>query len=131
MSYYKVLLENDDEKYYSCWISDKNRVEYKLDKWVQAKKENREKGYHLLVFNDRKSAIRFIRNINMPICYLVLFKCLIENVIGEIPNQKPCGDGKIKFDTCLNIEWPDDIVMVERVKIYGKPIDIYEDINGY
>lgn len=56
MKVYKVVRRRENGELVSVWAYGKAEVKYKPGKWVQAPRWLRRLGYHLLVFNEFKTA---------------------------------------------------------------------------
>lgn len=123
--YYKVVYKID-EKYFSCWAEGDDKVEYKLNEWVESSKQNKKIGYHLLIFNNKENAIEFVKNVVIPylskiLSSLLVFECFIENKVKFIPPRKMDSSGYI-YNCLYDRNWPKGTLIAEKVKIYGKPI---------
>ena len=58
MTGYKVVRKIKN-KYFSCWVGGKLKVEYKINKWVSAHRKQQKEGYGLLFFNTLHNAQNF------------------------------------------------------------------------
>lgn len=125
--YYKIVSVKDD-KFYSIFIDDNSKVEYKLNKWAHTRKENKNKGYFLLVFELYENVLSFLKYFCIYHSHIKckVFKCKIKNEIN-LPYQKEARFGIINWEWDCEIfplHFPDGTIMAEKIKIYGEPIEI-------
>lgn len=79
--YYKAVRKIDD-KLYSFSAYGKAKVEYKVNEYVQAPEWLRKKDYHLLVFDNLKDCINFLK----PMEHVdKIYTCKIKGKIEKLP----------------------------------------------
>jgi hypothetical protein len=115
--YYKVVrqIENyERKKFVSLWAGKGAEVEYKIEEFVSAPKRLAKQNYHLLVFDDLDTAIKFNNT------WGLIFECEIKGKIWILPAicdlfamryygvRKPYPEKE---------EWPQGTVMAKQVKL--------------
>ena len=125
MKHYKVVVRHDIDKLISYNYlfnkpigEQKHIVTYEPGKWAKAHPFLAERNLHLFVFDNLKSAHRFIRTRTKEEG-IEIWECHIRKKHDKLPiymNGQSLSVLKLRPDAW--IEWfPDDTVMVEQVKL--------------
>ncbi len=116
MTGYKVVKKTEN-KYFSCWVGGKLKVEYKINKWVSANKREAKKGYGLTFFWFKDAAKDFLIYQGRSDADWVILNVKVKEVFEFLPKYEVVlWDTNTIHDTFYG-RWPNETRMAKEIKL--------------
>jgi hypothetical protein len=123
---WKVLdsIVSFDGTMYSCFMSGKLEVSYRINEWSEAPKPQRNIGYHLLCFDTKSNAENYMEKAPHGES-LLLFPCIVKSIIKNPPLPAVA--------TRPTTKWPKGTIMAKKIMVckslLGAKLKIQEEIE--